>query len=68
MASALSSSIDQPKQAFCTQHAHLSEQQRQQLWLQTIATLPSSSPQQPSQAHQIPRSATELVDIDQLLV
>ncbi|KAF1968998.1 hypothetical protein BU23DRAFT_558033 [Bimuria novae-zelandiae CBS 107.79] len=68
MATALSSSIDQLKQAFCNQYAHLSEQQRQQLWLQTVATLPSNSPQQPSQSNQVPRSmSSSVTNMTQLL-
>ncbi|KAL5414460.1 hypothetical protein PMIN03_003164 [Paraphaeosphaeria minitans] len=63
-----SSSIDQLKQAFCNEYSHLSEQHRQQLWLQHVATLPSS-PQQPSQAQHVPRSmSTSAANMTQLLV
>jgi preprotein translocase subunit Sec63 len=68
MATAFSSSLDQIKQAFCNEYAHLSEQHRQQLWLQRVATLPSSPPQ-PSQAQHVPRSmSTSAANMTQLLV
>ncbi|KAL5385360.1 hypothetical protein DPSP01_004818 [Paraphaeosphaeria sporulosa] len=63
-----SSSIDQLKQAFCNEYSHLSEQHRQQLWLQHVATLPSS-PQRHSQAQHVPRSmSSSAANMTQLLV
>ncbi|KAF2442280.1 hypothetical protein P171DRAFT_523127 [Karstenula rhodostoma CBS 690.94] len=68
MATAFASSIDQLKQAFCNEYSHLSEQHRQQLWLQHVATLPTS-PQQQSQAQHVPRSmSTSATNMTQLLV
>ena len=69
MATAFSSSIDQIKREFCTRYSHLPEEQRQQLWLQTVA-LPSSSPQQPSQSQHVPRSmsSNDVANMTQLLV
>ncbi|KAF1840489.1 uncharacterized protein K460DRAFT_296925 [Cucurbitaria berberidis CBS 394.84] len=50
--------LEQAKQDFWSGHAHLSEEQRQELWLQAASTLPSNAfnPTQPSMAHQTPRS------------
>ncbi|KAJ4287241.1 hypothetical protein N0V90_012639 [Kalmusia sp. IMI 367209] len=71
MATALSSSIlEQLKHEFCNRYSNLPEQERQQLWLQTVGNLPSSntpSPHHPSHAHEVPRSmSNQAVSITQL--
>ncbi|KAF2636086.1 hypothetical protein P280DRAFT_460344 [Massarina eburnea CBS 473.64] len=56
MATAFSSHIEQLKQEFCSTNAHLSDLQRQHLWLQTISTLPSDGSSYHPMADHIPRS------------
>ncbi|CAO2656973.1 Nn.00g057760.m01.CDS01 [Neocucurbitaria sp. VM-36] len=65
MASTISSSssgylhiLEQAKQDFWSSNAHLSEEQRQERWLQAASTLPRNafSSTQPSMADQTPRS------------
>jgi hypothetical protein len=51
--------LEQAKQTFWTSNAHLSEEQRQQLWTQAASLPPSTtgfSASHASMAHQTPRS------------
>jgi hypothetical protein len=56
---ALFQQLEQAKQAFWSSNAHLSEEQRQQLWTQAASLSPSTtsfSASHASMAHQTPRS------------